>query len=208
MKIAVIGATGGTGQELVSQALSLGHSVSILTRTIPPKGINSDPKLQIHHGSSRIKSDLLKCFKDSDLVISALGSRNGSDVCSKSQPLINEAMKELGLKKIVVVTSLGCRDSYKDISVFTWVITKLFLQKVIEDKNLQEESLVNSDLNWTIVRPGGLNDKPLKGEYKYAESGIGGGMTSRADVAHFILHRIVDGPDVIDSSKKAFTVVS
>jgi len=54
--------------------------------------------------------------------------------------------------------------------------------------------LKDNDLQWTIARPLGLNDKPFTGTYRKDSIGVpkGGRTISRADVADFLLQAIVN----------------
>jgi putative NADH-flavin reductase len=66
------------------------------------------------------------------------------------------------------------------------------LKTIYEDKDRQEELVRNSDLEWVVVRPGFLTNKPLTGTYRALTElqGVTAGKISRADVAHFILSEI------------------
>ena len=67
------------------------------------------------------------------------------------------------------------------------------LEEDYKDKTRQEELLkTRPDVNWTIVRPGFLNDKDAAQNYRVIQNmeGFKSGAISRADVAHFILAAI------------------
>jgi uncharacterized protein YbjT (DUF2867 family) len=202
MKIAILGATGRTGNELVKQCLEKDYSLNILTRALPPKGVPIDARITIVQGSSLEKDKLVELFGGCKVVIVTLGG--SKDVCSKSQPLINDAARSAGVERIIVITSLGCGESYNDASFVTKAVVYL-ISKVIADKNVQEKTLSESGLDYTIVRPGGLNNQPTSGVYRFSEKGISGGSVSRGDVAHFIVNKILPSPK--EFSKKAFSVV-
>ena len=74
------------------------------------------------------------------------------------------------------------------------------------DKAKQEKLIRNSNLNWTIVRPGQLTNGKFTGKYKHGEN-LGNyiltKMISRANVAHFMLSQLTD-PSYL---KKAVGVV-
>jgi uncharacterized protein YbjT (DUF2867 family) len=61
--------------------------------------------------------------------------------------------------------------------------------KVYADLALMEDSLRDSGLDWTVVRPPQLTDKPLTGRYRtaYGQNIRGGWSVPRADVAHLML---------------------
>jgi uncharacterized protein YbjT (DUF2867 family) len=61
-----------------------------------------------------------------------------------------------------------------------------------------EDVLRGSGLDWTVVRPPQLTDKPLTGRYRtaYGHNIRGGFSVPRADVAHLML-RVLDQPQTI-----------
>jgi hypothetical protein len=77
-------------------------------------------------------------------------------------------------------------------------LTKLALREHYADLALMEEILRKSGLDWTIVRPPRLTDKPLTGVYRiaYGKNLRRGLFISRANVAHLML-RVLDQPESI-----------
>ncbi|MEO5805506.1 NAD(P)H-binding protein, partial [Devosia sp.] len=71
------------------------------------------------------------------------------------------------------------------------LIFPLLLRKVYADKNRQEAIVRESDLDWVLVRPTILNDKPGRGSVRALEelSRFHGGTISREDVASFVLEQ-------------------
>jgi uncharacterized protein YbjT (DUF2867 family) len=80
-------------------------------------------------------------------------------------------------------------------------LAKYALRKVYADLALMEDVVRDSGLDWTIVRPDGLTDKPLTGTYStaYGQNVRRGYRISRADVAHLML-RVLDQPRTISQS--------
>jgi uncharacterized protein YbjT (DUF2867 family) len=72
---------------------------------------------------------------------------------------------------------------------------KLFLGRAYADKDLQEDLIKGSGLDWTIARPGILTDNAMTGKYQVlvTPETWRQGMISRADVAHFLVHAAEDG---------------
>jgi uncharacterized protein YbjT (DUF2867 family) len=77
-------------------------------------------------------------------------------------------------------------------------LTKAALRQHYADLARMEDILQDSGLDWTIVRPPGLTDKPLTGTYRtaYGQNLRGGFFISRADVAHCML-RVLEQPETI-----------
>jgi uncharacterized protein YbjT (DUF2867 family) len=66
------------------------------------------------------------------------------------------------------------------------------------DLALMEDILRDSGLDWTIVRPPRLSNKPRTGIYRtaYGHNLPGGWIVPRADVAHYML-RAAGDPDAV-----------
>lgn len=97
-------------------------------------------------------------------------------------------MKVKGIKRLIVVTSLGVGDSKDQVPFAFKMLMNTVLKNVMADKNLQEELVKQSGLEYTIIRPGGLNNGAKTGNYRVGtDKNIKAGQVSRADVADFIL---------------------
>ena len=78
--------------------------------------------------------------------------------------------------------------------------------KVYDDLAAMEDILRSSGLDWTVIRPPQLTDKPLTGSYRtaYGQNIRGGLSVPRADVAHYML-TVLGQPDTI---KQAIGIAS
>jgi len=104
-------------------------------------------------------------------------------------------MKARGVRRISVVTSIGAGDSQNQAPFFFKLLMWTVLKGVFQDKNNQEALFFGgegSDLEYTVVRPGGLTLGPPTGTTQVI-SGEAGSI-SRADVAAFCLDAVTD-PD-------------
>jgi uncharacterized protein YbjT (DUF2867 family) len=193
LRIALFGATGGTGRQVLAQALEQGHGVRALVR---------DPtKLPEQAGLTRIVGDVLdpeatrRCIEGADAVICVLGSRHGGrePVEAVGTWHILEAMQSRGVRRLIAVTSLGVGDSRAQINPLFRAIMDLTLKPIMQAKEEQERLIKASGLDWTIVRPGGLTDGPRTGRYRCGiDPRIRGGRVSRADVADFVLRQLTN----------------
>ena len=77
-------------------------------------------------------------------------------------------------------------------------VTKAILRRHYADLATMEDAVRDSGLDWTIVRPPRLTDKPLTGRYRtaYGENLRRGLTVSRADVAQLML-RVLDQPAAV-----------
>ncbi len=194
MKVAIFGATGGTGQQLVAQALDAGHSVQALVRD-PARLTNTNPDLTLITGDALDANAVSATIQGADAVIVTLGNtaNNPDWIVSDGTRVVVEAMKQQGVRRLVVVTSLGVGDSRSQAPFAFRRLMSTVLKKPMEDKERQEQLVRESGLDWIIVRPGGLTDGPRTGVYEAGVDGkIGFGQISRADVADFVLTQLTD----------------
>ena len=197
MKLLIFGSTGGTGRELVKQALDQGHSVMAYAR-------NSDKIGNIQHSSLKIIcGDVL----DPDAVEAAVAGQEAVFITigagAKRTTLreegtrnIVEAMQGTDVKRLICLSTLGVGDSQNNLSFFTkYIIVGVFLRHAFADHKRQEAVVRQSSLDWTLVRPPHMKDGTRTGVYRHGfpttDKGIKGWI-SRADVADFMLKQLVD----------------
>lgn len=192
MHIALFGATGGTGSQVLEQALAAGHSVKALAR---------DPdKLPAQEGLTVIPGDVLDqaaadaCVEGADAVICVLGSKPGSEpVEAPGTERILAAMAKSGVKRLIAVSSMGVGDSIDQVAFAFRIIMNLTLKRIMQAKAEQERLIMASDTDWTIVRPGGLTDGPRTSNYRAGlDRSIKANRVSRADVADYVLKQLTD----------------
>lgn len=148
-------------------------------------------------GGVREEKALLEALKGQDAVISALGTPASpfSEVTllSTATRALVSAMKAEHVSRLVCITGICAGDSAGHGGfLFDNVIFPLFLKKVYADKNRQEAIVRDSGLDWILVRPSVLNDKPSSGSIRALTdlSDFHGGSISRQDVATFVLDQL------------------
>lgn len=194
-KVLVLGATGGTGRLIVSQALEHGHQVSALVRS-PEKASKLDG-VRLVVGDVRDEKALREALKGQDAVVSALGTpaspfREVTLLSTATRALVN-AMNAEHVSRLICITGIGAGDSAGHGGfLFDNVIFPLLLKNVYADKNRQEAIVRDSGLDWVLVRPSVLNDKPGRGSIRALTdlSDFHGGSISREDVATFVLDQL------------------
>ncbi len=194
MKIAVFGATGGTGIEIIKQALAQGHEITALVRD-PQKLSLNDKKLNIIKGDVLNKDDVSKMVKGSDAVLVALGVKPPSKaiVVGPGTKNIIEAMKEQSIKRLIVQSAMFMDDTVRKNSLLVSLLTKTFMKGLYDDKLVQEAAVRESGLEWVILRPVGLKNGSKTETYRFGESLKLKGlfpMISRADVADFMIKQL------------------
>jgi uncharacterized protein YbjT (DUF2867 family) len=195
-RILVVGATGGTGRELVAQALERGLVVTALVRD-PSRLPVADERLSVVRGDVLDPASLEAAMRGQEAVLCALGHRryfHPTRILSRGTRNILRAMEAHGVRRIVVETSLGIGDGAGRMGLYyTLLVIPLVLPFYFRDKARQERIIAESRSEWIIVRPGALTNDRARGRVRH---GLGVGSfirtvrISRADVAGFMLDQL------------------
>jgi len=194
MKIAVFGASGGTGRHVVAQALAAGHAVTALVRD--PAALPARPGLDVVAGSAHDPVAVARAVAASDAVVCALGGRpwrRRERVCSTAIGHIVAAMSAAGIRRVVAISTFGAGDTRRHVGwLARSVLFGLVLRSEVADKEAMEARLAASALDWTVVRVGILSDGDGRGTWRAADHGSirGMGKVARADVAAFMLAQL------------------
>jgi uncharacterized protein YbjT (DUF2867 family) len=194
MRIVVFGPTGGTGRQLVSQALAAGHDVTAFTRSA--EAVSPSPGLTIVAGETRDAAAVERAVAGHDAVLCALGGRpwrRRDKVCSSAVRNIAPAMARHGVRRIVAISTFGAGDTRSRVGwLARHVLFGLVLRSEVADKEAMERELASTDLEWTVVRIGLLSDDAPRGSWRAADDGSiqGMGRIARADVAAFMLSQL------------------
>jgi putative NADH-flavin reductase len=198
MKIVVFGATGGTGRQLVEQALVAGHHVVAYARNPSKLNVNHE-QLKVIQGELADETLIESAVTGADAVISVLGPRGGSKNRPITQGIQNiiTAMKKQNVRRLVITSTLSTKDpnDLPNLKTKTLVnLVKLTMHDAYKDIVSAAETVRNSELDWTIVRLTMLNNNPKSGKVKagYVGKGEVGTWISRADVAGFMLKQVED----------------
>ncbi len=134
--------------------------------------------------------DALRTVEGADAVVCILGrtKNNPADVVSRGIAHILDAAKRHDVRRLVVVTSIGLGASVRNLPWYGRLANATVLHDLMADKARQEELVMQSGLDWTIVRPGGLTDGPHTGNYVHgSDVDVEAAPISRADVAEFLV---------------------
>ncbi len=198
MRLMVLGATGRTGRELVSQAVTGGHSVTVLVRDAAALEALSGSVTTVT-GSATDPAAVDKAVAGVDAVLSLLGHtpNNSPDVMTQAVRTVIDSMRKHGAKRLVVLTNASVRadsDAPTVMQRLTWSVFGLIKPAVGSDHRGQVDLLVRTDLDWTIVRTVTLSDGPVVGNIRVGRLDSSAGRAiRRADVAAFMLAAVVEG---------------
>jgi putative NADH-flavin reductase len=194
--VLVLGANGGVGRQVIELALQQGHTVTAILRT-PAKLTITHPNLVV------VKGDIMNPvmwethLQHQDVIISAIGKNTTKKTVlySLGNKNLIDAMKRMGASRVFFISASGLAVNPSH-NIFLRFLTKYILQKILKnpyaDLWRMEEIIKQTGLNYTIMRPPRLINKPVTGVYRFAVNHFLKGATtiSRADLAHFMLANV------------------
>ncbi len=195
-RVLVVGATGGTGRELVRQALERGLEVTAFVRNPAALGIEH-PRLTVVRGDVLDAASVEDAMRGQDAVLCALGHKKfypPSRILSAGTANILQAMQAQGARRLVCETSLGIGGSAGRMGLYyTLFVLPVILPFYFWDKTRQERLVARSGVEWVIVRPAALTDGVARGAWR-AGRGVGNYLLTerigRADTAAFMLDQL------------------
>ncbi|MEF2096817.1 SDR family oxidoreductase [Bacillus sp. CFBP9009] len=202
MKVFVVGANGQIGKHLVDSLKdSLDHSVRAMVRKeeqskhLEKNGIES--AVVSLTGSV---DEIANAAKGCDAIVFTAGS--GGSTGADQTLLIDldgavktiEAAENLGIDRFIMVSAFQAnnRENWNE------AIKPYYVAKHYADR-----ALLQSDLNYTIIRPGGLVNEPGTGKVTAAEE-LERGSIAREDVARTILASLTEE----NTYKRSFDLIS
>jgi putative NADH-flavin reductase len=197
-KILVLGATGGTGREVVAQGLGQGREITVLVRDRARLGAHAD-RVRVIIGSLPDGAAALgEAVRGQDAVVSALGvgqSFKSRGLMGAALPAIVAAMQAGGVRRLIVMSAAGVGDTLRDVSLPGRLFARTLLRDIFADKKVGEEAVRASSLDWTIAYPTLLTNGQRTSHYRAGEHLALHGIPSiaRADVADFLLSQLEDG---------------
>jgi putative NADH-flavin reductase len=201
MKLVIFGATGFSGQAILKLALSKGLQVTVLVRNKSAITIQNE-NLTVIQGNVLDRIDVRKVLEHQDAVIQCLGVGGKGDgkpttFISDATKIIVEEMEKQQIKRLIAMSNVGVGNS---LAFQPWFFTKIilpyfmkWLKVIIDDKNRMEPIIMNSNLDWTIVRCPNIVDKTPKGNIHATLDGKGLKLAvTLDDMAEFIINQITD----------------
>lgn len=192
MKLVIFGATGGTGIEIIKQALERGHSLTAFVRN-PAALADQGDRLTIVTGDIHDLESVELAIQGQDAVICALGARDLKKTMIRTEGTVNiiRAMKKTNVRRLIVVSAMGVGESWNSLSTANKLFFSTVLKSAREDHEAQEAAVKASELDWTIIRPSGLVNTPRTGVYSVGENiRAKTSQIARADVADLILNEL------------------
>jgi putative NADH-flavin reductase len=156
MRLAIFGASGTVGSELLAQALDAGHEVRVLART--PSKLAARAGLTIVAGDARDQPAVTRTVEGCEAVLSTLGSTDRHDQGIRATGTANilTAMRELGIRRVVIMGGFhlpfdGDRGKLGQ-ALIAPVLRLVYGKGLLEDTHAMATLLRESELEWTLVR--------------------------------------------------------
>lgn len=169
MKITIFGANGKVGSLAVDRALELGFEVVGFVHG--EVEIPDNEKLTYIRGDVHDKTDVLEALRDSEAVVSCLGSWGTptKDILSAGMANIIPAMEEHGIQRIVSLTGAAAY-APEDGHSFSMAASRIMLQiidnKVLHDGEQHIQLLAESHLDWTVLRSPPMTNSGVASDYQ------------------------------------------
>jgi uncharacterized protein YbjT (DUF2867 family) len=193
--IFLAGASRGVGQEIAKYLTAQEIQVKALVRTetaaVELKAMGIHPVLGDALNAADVEQGMLG-NEPIQAVISTLGGLPTDNIKPDyigNKNLIDAAVKA-GVKKFILVTSIGSGDSVGALPPQALAA----LKPVLIEKEKAEQYLISSGLNYTIIRPGGLKSEPATNNGILTENPQIVGTIHRADVAALVC-RCLNSPN-------------
>ena len=191
--VLIFGGTRGVGLETVRQLREAGEGVTVMVRkTSDLTALNAIEGVKTTVGDALDMDSVTAAFASGqfDAAVSTLGGLPGNAAVD-STGNINaiDAAQAAGVPRFILVTSIGAGDSRAAAPA----AMKKVLGEVIAGKEQAERRLIDSDLSWTIIRPGLLTNKPASGNGILTQNTSDVGLIPRAEVARLIVQALGNG---------------
>jgi putative NADH-flavin reductase len=172
MKIAVIGAAGRTGRQVVRQALDRGHAVVAVARSPERLDISGD-RLTVAAADVRDADALAAAVVGADAIVTTFGAAAGrkpTDVYSAGITNVLAAMDAGGVRRLAVISAapVGPRAEQPPALrlLVLPILERLFGGAYADLRRMETVLSRRGDLDWVCLRPPRLLDRPASGAYR------------------------------------------
>jgi uncharacterized protein YbjT (DUF2867 family) len=192
-RIAIVGGHGNIARLLIPVLVEAGHQPVALVRnpdhTAELEGLGAEVSLLDIETSG--EDDFARAFAGAGAVVFAAGGGGDGNIERKKTVDLGGSLKSIagaqaaGVRRLVQISAIGVDEPLPDDVEDTW-------KAYVEAKRDADTALRASDLDWTIIRPGGLTDDDATGQVTIGEK-VDRGEVPRADVAA-VIAAVLDDP--------------
>jgi uncharacterized protein YbjT (DUF2867 family) len=181
--IFLAGASRGVGREIANYLRSQGKMVKALLRSPDTQAELEAMGIEVVMGDALDAEAVKQAMLGSPIsaVISTIGGlpKDGERADYLGNKNLIDAAVQAGVEKFILVSSIGSGNSR--VALPPQALETL--GAVLVEKEKAEQHLIDSGLNYTIIRPGGLKSEPATGNGILTENYSVSGTIHRADVA-------------------------
>src|SRR5262252_2790370 len=190
MRVVVLGAAGRLGREVVGALLARGHTVRAAVRRRPEPALPA--QIDIRIADARNKSEIGAAIRGFDAVVNVIGggTLRRNEVASSTSAVAVPAAQDAGVRRYIAMSAGMVA---LDWPLFTYVLRPLIFRHILAEHRRVAEIVRASVLDWTIVRPSALTNRPATGYVASLELQGRAFVTARGDVAAFIADEIENG---------------
>ena len=177
-----------------------GHSVTALVRS-PDRLKPFRDRITVKQGDLLNSAELEQVIQGHDAVLSGFGPRAprseaNANLLERFALALTTAMPAAGVRRVVVESVAFLFKN--SILPPAYLFSRLFLPRTVADASAMERIFANTGLDWTMVRPPELTDKPYTGKYRVQEGHLPrfGLKISRADVADLMIKLAENGTSI------------
>lgn len=202
--VTIMGASSGIGLAATRLALERGYAVRAFSRSAAGVDIEH-ASLHRVTGDARDAADVRRALDGAHAVIQVLGVpadrrmvTGPVDLFSTATRVLLPAMRAAGVRRLIAVTGFGAGDSRAAIGPLQRIGFMVVFGRAYADKDIQEQLIRDSGLDWVIARPGVLTNGRASGRYRVLARPAEwrNGIIARADVADFLVRQI-EGNDYL-----------
>lgn len=154
MKVAVLGASGWIGSQIVEEAVTRGHQVIALVRN--PSAIERQD-VEVRQLDVLAEQDFAQALQGVDTVIASIGGRaaGNHDVVERSAAKLLEQLPNAGVKRLLWVGGAGSLEVAPGVQLVTVpdFPAEYKDEALAQSQALQVFRSSDSPLNWTFVSP-------------------------------------------------------
>lgn len=198
MKVAIVGGSGNVGRFLIQRAPEAGYQVRILMRS-PNKITLSNGKIEVVQGDARDIASIRSLLQDCDAVLNALGQREQYEyevpTFSIATDHVLTVMKELGIRWCILVRgfSVDAPGDHKDLRTRLFsTLVRCLIHEIWVDWQKELDTLLSSDVEWTLVRLPMVVDEPPSGQVRVNLASSPGKKITGYDLANFVVAQLAE----------------
>ena len=187
MRVAVLGAAGQLGREVVSVLAQRGHTVCAAARRPPNPAFDSGVEVRV--ADARNKAEVRAAMNGSDTVVNVIGGGTllRNDVASTAAAVAVAVAQETTIRRYIAISAGMVAVEWP---FFRYVLRPLIFRHIVAEHNRVEEIVKGTTLAWTIARPSALTNRPPTGYVASLELQPRAYLTARADLAAFIVDEL------------------